>query len=75
MNKIHHIKSLEFNGEIMSIEIDGLKYEVPISEISKKLQSANSIERSAFIVSPSGYGISWPLIDEDISIEKLLKNN
>ena len=29
-------------------------------------------EQNEFDVSPSGYGIYWPLIDEDISIDGLL---
>lgn len=74
MNKIHHVKFLEFTEELMKIEIDDLKFEIPISEISQKLQKANKIERVSFVISPSGYGISWPLIDEDISIEKILKS-
>jgi hypothetical protein len=29
-------------------------------------------ERNNFEVSPSGYGIHWPLIDEDLSIDGLI---
>ena len=29
-------------------------------------------ERATFEISPSGYGIHWPLLDEDISIDGLL---
>lgn len=34
--------------------------------------NASEIERNTYEISPSGYGIHWPLIDEDISIDGLL---
>ncbi|MFZ4524578.1 MAG: DUF2442 domain-containing protein [Chlorobium sp.] len=35
-------------------------------------QQASETKRKTFEVSPSGYGIHWPLLDEDISIDALL---
>jgi hypothetical protein len=43
-----------------------------MSEISDRLSKATKIEREKYEVSPSGYGIHWPLIDEDLSIDGLL---
>jgi len=53
--------------------VDGKEITIPIDKVSKKLASANEIQRNLFIISPSGYGIHWPLIDEDLSIDALLK--
>jgi hypothetical protein len=36
------------------------------------LAQASDAELKHFEISPSGYGIHWPLIDEDISIDGLL---
>ena len=36
------------------------------------LEKASDEERNNFEISPSGYGIHWPLLDEDISIDGLL---
>jgi len=36
------------------------------------LEKASDEERDNFEISPSGYGIHWPLLDEDISIDGLL---
>jgi len=36
------------------------------------LVKATEIERTTFEISPSGYGIYWPLLDEDLSIDGLL---
>jgi hypothetical protein len=32
------------------------------------------MERQIFSVSPSGYGIHWPLIDEDLAIEQIIRD-
>ena len=43
-----------------------------LSEISLALRKASVEERNMYEISPSGYGIHWPLIDEDLSIDGLL---
>ncbi len=70
----HNIKKIEFNGDFMVIEIDGKKIEFLLEKISPKLKSATDMERNFYKISPSGYGIHWALIDEDLSIEGLLRN-
>jgi hypothetical protein len=59
----------------MSLKIDGKVIKVALDKISAKLKSANDFQRQFFKVSPSGYGIHWPLLDEDLSIEALLKTS
>lgn len=39
---------------------------------SPALALASEIERKTYEISSSGYGIHWPLIDEDLSIDGLL---
>ena len=58
----------------MIIEIDGEEKTFNLNEISKSLKNASDVEKMAYTVSPSGYGIHWPLLDEDISIDGLLGN-
>jgi hypothetical protein len=41
--------------------------------VSKKLELATDIQRNLFTISPSGYGIHWPLLDEDLSVDFLIK--
>jgi hypothetical protein len=38
-----------------------------------KLFTANEVQKGLYIISPSGYGIHWPLIDEDLSFDYLMK--
>jgi len=41
--------------------------------VSFKLKEADHLQRMLYKISPSGYGIHWPLIDEDLAINALLK--
>ena len=56
----------------MILTIDGREKTFRVSEISPALQNASEEEKNLFEISPSGYGIHWPLLDEDLSIDGLL---
>jgi len=45
---------------------------IPWHECSERLARASFAERSPARLSPSGYGIHWPLIDEDLAVGPLL---
>ncbi|MBS3920730.1 MAG: DUF2442 domain-containing protein [Deltaproteobacteria bacterium] len=72
MKGYHDIKNLRFYGEHILLTIDGQEKKFRIKEISPALEKASQHERNVYEISPSGYGIHWPLIDEDISIDGLL---
>jgi len=72
MNKYHTIETVSFAKEKLTLKVDGTKYSFRLADISKRLANASSAEREKFEISPSGYGIHWPLIDEDLSIDGLL---
>lgn len=72
MKSYHKISNLRFEGSTIVGIIDGSERRFPISEISPVLAKATEIERNTFEISPSGYGIHWPLLDEDLSIDGLL---
>lgn len=72
MKGYHDIKNLRFYGEHILLTIDGQEKKFRIKEISPALARASQHERDVYEISPSGYGIHWPLIDEDISIDGLL---
>lgn len=72
MKRLHDIESVQFISEKLKIIIDGEEHEFELASISKKLAHATEFERTKFQISPSGYGIHWPLIDEDLSIDGLL---
>lgn len=72
MQKHYEVETMQFQDEKLRIKIDGREHEFELSAISEKLAHASEIERTTFEISPSGNGIHWPLIDEDLSIDGLL---
>lgn len=67
------IEDLTFDKNTMFLKIDGKVFRVSIESASVKLACANDTERGFYKISPSGYGIHWPLIDEDLSIDNLIE--
>ena len=72
--KTQNISSVQFEGEFMIIRSGAQSYKWKIADISEKLSNASEAEQNNFQISPSGYGIHWPLIDEDLSMNGLLYN-
>ena len=72
MKKYHDISDLKFEDGFLVITIDGEPKRFQLNIISPVLDKASKEERNNFEFSPSGYGIHWPLLDEDISIDGLL---
>jgi hypothetical protein len=72
---VRRVDSVRFRGRKLILVVDKRKYSFDLSAISPKLVKAGKKERESFEVSPSGYGIYWPLLDEDLSIEALLKTS
>ncbi|MBC8420825.1 MAG: DUF2442 domain-containing protein [Pseudomonadota bacterium] len=72
MRKHHKVENLKFEGQTLFLRINGEEKRFPLHEVSSVLERASDKERNAFEISPSGYGIHWPLLDEDISIDGLL---
>ena len=72
MDKAHEIEKVTFSEARMLLRVDGKEYSLQLSEISALLAGASLEQRSNFEVSPSGYGIHWPDLDEDLSIDGLI---
>lgn len=70
----HNIEAVSFEQDLLCLIVDGQLVKVALSKVSKKLELANDSQRNLYTISPSGYGIHWPLIDEDLSVDSLLKN-
>ena len=73
MNKNHNIQSLDFDAQPIILTVDGQTVRLPIAETSQRLANASETERKIYQVSPSGYGIHWPTLDENLSIDGLLR--
>jgi len=73
MKKIHHIEKIEFDEDWMLLSVDGRTYRIALERASVALLRATPEKRRTLHISPSGYGIHWPLLDEDLSVDGLLK--
>lgn len=72
MDLHHKIQKMTIEKGFLSLSVDGRSLQFNLENVSGVLANAKEEEQQAFEVSPSGYGIRWPLIDEDISIDGLL---
>ena len=72
MKLIHKIQRIIFSGSQMKMKVDNKEVVINLTKTSKRLLKASKKERETYKVSPSGYGIHWPLIDEDLSVDALL---
>ena len=70
----HNIEAISFEQDLICLTVDGQVIKLLLSKVSKKLELATDIQRNLYTISPSGYGIHWPLIDEDLSVDSLSKN-
>ncbi|MEO6693398.1 MAG: DUF2442 domain-containing protein [Saprospiraceae bacterium] len=68
------INSAKFDGEYFIIYVEECEYRWNVSEISDRLVQASDKDRNDFKISPSGYGIHWQNLDEDLSLKGLLKS-
>ncbi len=69
----HKISKIQFNGDMMMLLIEDIFINIPLRLVSSKLEMASSSIRNDYRISPSGYGIHWPQLDEDLSINGLMK--
>jgi hypothetical protein len=72
MDRHHKIEKVTIKKGILSLSVDGSSIQINLEDVSGVLANAKEEEQQEFEVSPSGYGIHWPLIDEDISIDGLV---
>ncbi len=54
--------------KIIAVMSDGREVSIPIAWFPK-LMNATDKQRAKMEISPGGYGIYWPEIDEDISVK------
>ena len=66
------ITKLSIMDDTLAAQIsDGRSVSIPIAWF-ERLREASKEQLENFEISPSGYGIHWPDLDEDISIKSFL---
>jgi hypothetical protein len=74
MAKVHIVRSIHTDDTYLYLSVDGQAYRVRWADCSARLERATPSQRRRLDVSPSGYGIHWPEVDEDLAISPLLKD-
>ena len=66
-------KAIETTSEALIVITEAGSVSIPWEKCSERLARASLVERTRAELSPSGYGIHWPLIDEDLAVGPLLR--
>jgi hypothetical protein len=74
-NPIHEIRDIHFEGKYMLLFVDERPIKVNLENVSPKLLNASDSGRNNYKISPGGYGIHWSEIDEDLSINGLIRQS
>ena len=67
--------AIETTPEALVLVLGQRRVRIPWARCSVRLASATEQQRQNAELSPGGYGIHWPLIDEDLSVQGLLKTS
>ena len=73
MKKYHDVKNVRFEKHHLLLRVDGKDHRIDLRQYSKILAAADETTKMNFEISPSGYGIHWPDLDEDLSIDGMIK--
>jgi len=65
-------KAIETTADALILIVESGPVSIPWERCSERLARASPMERNRAELSPSGYGIHWPLIDEDLAVGPLL---
>jgi hypothetical protein len=72
---MHKINTIIISNNTLYVDSELGEFYYNIKELSNLLANASDIQLSQYTISPSKYGIHWQLLDEDISIQALLKES
>lgn len=73
MEKSYNITDISFENDCIIVKVDELLIKLQLAAVSDKLAKATDRQRLDYKISPSGYGIHWIELDEDLSINGLLE--
>ncbi len=74
MKKYHAVSNIRFEGTFILMTVDGTDYRIDLREHSSMLAARAEQVKMNFTISPAGYGLHWPEIDEDLSIDAMIKS-
>ena len=73
MKKHHEVSNVKVVAGRLFMTVDGNEYAVELADVSARLARATIQDQKRLEVSGSGYGIHWPTVDEDLSVDGLIR--
>jgi Protein of unknown function (DUF2442) len=70
--EVNTATGMETTPEALILVLADRRVSIPWEKCSAKLARATPAERNRAELSPGGYGVHWPLLDEDLSVTGLL---
>jgi hypothetical protein len=66
------VTHLRVDAGKLEMTVDGRRYQFELSKYSRRLALGTPQEQAAVRLSPASYGLHWPLLDEDLTIDGLI---
>jgi hypothetical protein len=70
----HQVTIVAVDANKLTLKIDGKTVSADWAQLSARLSEAPQTARESIVISPTGYGLHWPLVDEDLSIGGILRD-
>ena len=70
--KFYDVEVVQAEQDTLCLRVDGETVRIAWTDCSPLLAEASASEREIMEIAPSGYGLHWPLLDEDLAIAPLL---
>ena len=73
MEKQYNINSVALNGHMLSFKANGILVTCNLAKVSDVLAQATKEQVANMIIDPVGVGFHWPALDEDLSVNGILR--
>jgi len=74
MEKLFEISHVTLKGHQLSFRVNGISVNCDLAKISDVLAQASAEQVANILVDPVGVGFHWPALDEDLSVNGILKD-
>ena len=73
MAKFHDVSNVSVAGGELHMTVDGKDYTIDLAAVSPCLAAASTEDQQRVEIAASGYGLHWPLANEDLSVDGLIR--
>lgn len=74
MEKLYEITDVALKGHLLSFKVNGVSVTCDLAKMSDVLAKASKEQVANMIIDPVGVGFHWPALDEDLSVNGILRD-